>query len=92
MTEKEYDAERMRQSKNGDALLAAGWVHCEIRPEFRGPDFPGTEQYPTGWFRGGVFVSDVARQAYHCVEPHHIEVHNYRPAVSDEMVSILQSK
>lgn len=91
MTEKEYDAERIRQAKNGDALLASGWVHCSMRPEFRGPDFPGTEDYPTGWFRGGTMVS-CDGTVHHSVEPHHIEQHSFRPGVNDRLFSIIQAQ
>ena len=55
-----------------NAKLPPGWKPIAIRPEFRGPDFPGTEDFPNGWFKDGLVVS-TSGTVYDGVEPHHID-------------------
>ena len=56
-----------------NAAMKLGWESCVMKPEYRGPDFPGTEDFPMGWFKAGVLVTTDGT-VHHSVEPHHIEL------------------
>lgn len=62
----------MEHAMNTKCMQREGWKHCSLKPEHRGQDFPGTEDFPEGWFKDGVMVSNSGK-VYHGVEAGHVD-------------------
>lgn len=83
--------EEIAQLKRLQAALALGWKSATMKPEHRGPDFPGTEDYPNGWFKAGVLVTTDGT-VHHSVEPHHIDEASVQYLPAESVLPILQAQ
>lgn len=81
--------EEIAQLKRLQTALALGWKSSTMKPEFRGPDFPGTEDYPNGWFRNGVLVTTDGT-VHHSVEPHQVFEMSVQYIPAESVLPILQ--
>ena len=74
-----------------ERALALGWKPSTMKPEHRGAEFPGTEDFPNGWFKAGVFVATNGT-IHHSVEPHHIIESDAKYIPSESVLPILLSQ